>query len=335
MFINKRIIIVSLIAVVLTACVKDDISIEGGSASENFDLLWQIVKDDYCYLKYKQIRWDSIGNIYRAKLNNNMSDEELFDVCANMLNELKDGHVNLYSEFNTSRYWKWFLDYPQNFNSTIVERNYLGHNYIIANGLKAQKIRDVGYLRCADFMNPFNFSNIDAAVNQLGEIKGLIIDVRDNAGGLISMAKLLASAFCKEKTIYGYRRYKEGKNDNYSEYFAQYLEPRPNIVFGGNIVVLTNRLSYSATNEFACAMKSLENVTLIGDKTGGGGGIPFSSELYNGWKIRLSRNPFYDRDKRHIEFGIDPDIYRNMDKNDEYNGFDTIIEYATNYLLNK
>ena len=184
-------------------------------------------------------------------------------------------------------------------------------------------------------MKSFSLSQINEAISQLGDIEGLIIDVRNNVGGNIELAELLASAFCIEKTTFGYLRYKEGKGDNYSEYFAQYLVPQSKNVYDGNIVVLTNRMCYSATNDFVCAARSLDNVTIIGDKTGGGGGMPFSSELYNGWRFFYSKNPIFDNEKNHIENGIEPDIYMDLDKDSEYNNVDNIIENAIDYLKSK
>ena len=60
------------------------------------------------------------------------------------------------------------------------------------------------------------------------------------------------------------------------------------------VVVLTNRHSYSATNDFVNSMRCFPNVTLVGDKTGGGSGLPFSSELPNGWGVRFSASPHLD-----------------------------------------
>ena len=91
-------------------------------------------------------------------------------------------------------------------------------------------------------------------------------------------------------------------------------------------------MCYSAVNDFANAMRSLDNVTIIGDKTGGGGGMPISSELYNGWQLGYSINPMFDKEKNHTESGIEPDIYLDMDKDDEYNNIDNIIEYSIDYL---
>lgn len=83
------------------------------------------------------------------------------------------------------------------------------------------------------------------------------------------------------------------------------------------MVVLTNRGCYSATNEFVSIMKYAPNVTIIGDKTGGGSGLPFTSELPNGWSVRFSASPpMFNAEKEHIEFGVEPDIYVDMKDSD-------------------
>ena len=100
-------------------------------------------------------------------------------------------------------------------------------------------------------------------------------------------------------------------------------------------VVLTNRQCYSATNSFVNEMRYCPNVTIVGDKTGGGSGLPFSSELPKGWSIRFSACPMFDAEKKQIEFGIEPDIYVDMRSEDALRGIDTLIEYARNMLGGK
>ena len=70
-----------------------------------------------------------------------MSYDGLFEILGNMLAELKDGHVNLYSSSNMARYWDWYLDYPRNFNESIIEK-YLGRDYRIAGGAKYTILED-------------------------------------------------------------------------------------------------------------------------------------------------------------------------------------------------
>ena len=79
----------------------------------------------------------------------------------------------------------------------------------------------------------------------------------------------------------------------------------------------------------------MPNVTVIGDRTGGGSGLPFSSELPNGWTIRFSASPIYDAEMNHTEFGIDPDIKVDITDEDYYNDIDTIIETARDYINSK
>ena len=70
-----------------------------------------------------------------------------------------------------------------------------------------------------------------------------------------------------------------GHND-FSTPKAVWLEPSLDRVrWQKQAVVLTNRRSFNATNDFVNRMKILPKVTIIGDKTGGGSGLPFSSEL--------------------------------------------------------
>lgn len=98
------------------------------------------------------------------------------------------------------------------------------------------------------------------------------------------------------------------------------------------VVVLTNRRSYSATNDFVNSMNQFPNVTLVGDKTGGGSGLPFSSEIPNGWSIRFSASPMFDPNMNQLEFGIDPDVKVDMKSEDMQRGKDTIIETACEIL---
>ena len=75
-------------------------------------------------------------------------------------------------------------------------------------------------------------------------------------------------------------------------------------------------------------------MTIVGDKTGGGAGLPFSSELPNGWGVRFSACPIFDANKKSTEFGIAPDYVVMMKKADTLKGEDTLIEFARKLLSN-
>ena len=304
------------------------------SPQGNFDALWTIIDEQYCFLDYKQIDWNAIYNQYRPLITPDMPNDGLFEVLGNMLAELKDGHVNLFSASNTARYWNWYLDYPRNFNESVVE-GYLGRDYRIGGGAEYTLLDDnIGYIYYGDFSSGIGDGNLDEMLSYLSICNGLIIDVRNNGGGNLTYATKLAARFTNEKVLTGYIQHKTGKgHSDFSDPEPIYLEPSNSIRWQKGVVVLMNRHSYSATNDFINSMRYLPNVTLMGDKSGGGSGLPFSSELPNGWGVRFSASPHLDAEGQHIEFGIDPDIKLDMDTEDEARGIDTMIE-AARALLN-
>ena len=304
------------------------------SPQGNFDALWTIIDERYCFLDYKQIDWDAIYDQYQPLITPDMSNDGLFEVLGNMLAELKDGHVNLSSASNTARYWNWYLDYPRNFNESVVE-GYLGRDYRIGGGAEYTLLDDnIGYIYYGDFSSGIGDGNLDEMLSYLSICNGLIIDVRNNGGGNLTYATKLAARFTNEKVLTGYIQHKTGKgHSDFSDPEPIYLEPSNSIRWQKGVVVLMNRHSYSATNDFINSMRYLPNVTLMGDKSGGGSGLPFSSELPNGWGVRFSASPHLDAEGQHIEFGIDPDVKLDMDAEDEARGIDTMIE-AARALLN-
>ncbi len=306
----------------------------------NFEALWTIIDEQYCFLDYKAkeygLDWDEIHEQYRQDIVSNMTEKDLFNVFKRMLAELRDGHVNLYTGFDVARYWSWYEDYPKNFSDSI-QRIYLGKDYHIAAGMKYKVLDDnIGYVYYESFSDGIGEGNLSDMLQELAICKGLIIDVRNNSGGQLTNSSKIAARFTNKKVLTGYIQHKTGPGHNdFSKPYAIYLEPSNSVRWQKPVVVLTNRSSYSATNDFVNAMNQLDNVTIIGDKTGGGSGLPFSSELPNGWSIRFSASPMLDPQMKQLEFGIDPDEHVNMTSEDMQKGKDSIIERARQILNEK
>lgn len=128
-------------------------------------------------------------------------------------------------------------------------------------------------------------------------------------------------------------QHKTGKgHDDFSEPYPIELEPSAYIRWLRPTIVLTNRHCYSAANDFVQKMRIFPHVTIMGDRTGGGSGFPFTSELPNGWTVRFSACPMLDENKQLTEFGIDPDIPVAITDEDLWNGIDTIVEKAIELL---
>jgi len=326
-----------ILLIVLAGCEKSgEYSL---SPRVNFESLWKIIDEHYCFFEYKQVDWDEIYVRYSAEINDSMDQYELFGKLGDMLNELKDGHTNLISSFNVSRYWSWYEDFPTNFY-TEIQDNYLGKStdYQVAGGIQYRRLanEEVGYIYYGSFSEGVGESNLDYVFDHFSACKGIIIDVRGNGGGSLTNSDRIASRFIREKLLVGYMQHKKGKgHSDFSDPYPVHLSPSSRVRWFSPVVVLTNRHCYSAANDFVQKMRMIPHVTIMGDRTGGGSGFPFNSELPNGWGVRFSSSPMLDANMEHTEFGIDPDIHVNIRAEDVTKGVDTIIEEAIRYIQNQ
>ena len=100
-------------------------------------------------------------------------------------------------------------------------------------------------------------------------------------------------------------------------------------------MLLTNRSVYSTANLFTSIVKLAPNVTQVGGRSGGGGGLPETYYLPNGWALVFPSNVLFDINMQHIENGIEPDVEVHISREDEYNDKDSILEKAIELLMQK
>ncbi len=333
-----RIALLLTAAVGLTAC--HDMEEYTDDPRGNFEALWSILDEHYCFFDSKNIDWDKVHDTYSRRISDRMTREELFIVCADMLAELRDGHVNLSAPFNTSYYRAWWSDYPQNFSKRLIEESYFNFNYRQSSGMMYGFLENnIGYIYYESFSSPVGEGNLDHALNFLSTANGLIIDVRDNGGGSLTNVETFVARFIDRPTLVGYISHKTGPGHNdFSEPYAITYRPAQEgrVRWAKPIVVLTNRSTFSAANNFASVMKNLPGVTIVGSVTGGGSGVPFSSELPCGWGIRFSACSMLDALGESTEGGITPSegCAVDLDPMDALSGRDTILEKAIEILNN-
>ena len=304
------------------------------SPAANFEALWKIIDEKYCLFDDKTANWDSVYSAYHQRFDTMKIVKyedyyRLFDGLEEMLNELEDGHVNLYSPFDISVCSKWYEGYPQNFDSEILSKYYL-KDYRRANGLNYSRIDgdSIGYVYYGSFSDGFSLTNWLAVLNYFAKCRGIVLDVRNNGGGSMENAYRLAAPFFTKDTVVGYWQHKSGPgHEEFSEYEPMIMNESMGI-WRRPVVVLCNRRSYSAANFFVSIMRYADNCLILGGKSGGGGGMPMSYELPNGWMVRFSSVKMYDRDMQSIEGGVRPHLLVNQHSEEK----DDLIEEAVNLI---
>jgi len=332
----KKYVIILIALITITSCEK--IMFEEGKASTNpydcYEYLWSECDRKYSYFDLKGVDWNQIHTQYEAKLFNGMSDDSLFKVLRDMLLELKDGHVNLISDFNVSYYDIEGLG-QDNFEPRVVTDYYLPPNIYITGPFKHEFIAEgrVGYVRFGAFTGQVTNENLDFVLARYQDTKGLIFDIRENGGGDPMDFFQFLSRFIEEKTLMYYSRLKDGPDHNdFTEDVPGYLTPYDGLQYLNKVVFLTDRGTYSAGSFTALATKAIPNVILVGDTTGGGLGLPNGGQLPNGWTYRFSITQTLTIDKDNsFENGVPPDIVALFDWSDLTR--DEVIEVALDEIL--
>ena len=278
---------------------------------DNFEYLWKECDKKYSFFDVKKINWNDVKVKYSSKLYEGMSGDSLFKVMGSMLNELRDDHTNLVSNFNVSSY-KVNLTAQDNFDWRIVVDNYITKNYYQSGPFSHNFLNNgkIGYVRFPAFTGTVDAKNLDFVLSRYKNTNGLIVDLRENGGGAVTDVFNILSRFVEAKTLVYYSRIKKGPGHNdFSEAEPAYVEPYKGIRYNKKVVFLVDRGTYSAGSFTSLATKALDNITLIGDTTGGGLGLPNGGQLPNGWTYRFSITQALTLDKKpDYENGVPPDI---------------------------
>jgi len=306
-----------------------------------FDYLWNKVDQQYAFFDVKGVDWDSVYEVYRPKVYDDMDDDSLFRVCAAMLNTLKDGHTNLGSSFdvshNDSVYYKMYAE--KNINEQVVVLNYLTVNYHTTGSIIHNAIRDghVAYLRYSSFMNDISNSDLKYLFeDRYKDCDGVILDLRQNGGGNILNIGMLLSIFDNyEQPLYQTQIKSGPKHDEFTA--LETVKASDTCIlttpYTKPVAVLIDRGSYSATSFFSVCTMAYPNIRLFGDYSGGGLGLPNGGALPNGWTYRFSITRTIANDGGNYENGVPPQERVLIDEVSTAQGIDNVIEAAADWII--
>ena len=171
--------------------------------------------------------------------------------------------------------------------------------------VKSKYIDDgIGYLR----LTAFNENSGDQIKNKIKEfnkkkdLKGYILDLRNNPGGLLSQAIKITDYFLENGEIVSTKGRKASEN---RKFFAR----KGDLTNGKTLIVLINYGSASAAEIVAGALKDHKRAILVGENSYGKGSVQSVIPLKNKGAIRLTISKYYLPSGESIsEVGVTPDI---------------------------
>ena len=336
-----HILFLIIIGVATTSCERVFMEADEPSNPVNvFDYLWNKVDQQYAFFDVKGIDWDSVREVYRPMVNDDMDDESLFEVCAAMLNTLRDGHTNLISDFdvshNDSVYYKMYAE--KNIDPDVVVLNYLTVNYHTTGSFAHNAIRNghVAYIRYGSFSDAITEDALKYLVNRYKDCDGMILDLRQNGGGSIDNIRMMLSIFDNHEQPLYQTQIKSGPgHDEFKELTTVHATDTCILEtpYTKRVAVLIDRGSYSATSFFSVCTMGYDNIKLFGDYSGGGLGLPNGGALPNKWTYRFSITRTIALDGGNYENGVPPDVFVFIDPASTAQGIDNVIEAAADWIM--
>ncbi len=170
--------------------------------------------------------------------------------------------------------------------------------------VKWTKVQDVGYIRLSQFTEGAG-RDVEKAVRSLISqgVKGIVLDLRNDPGGLLTEAINVSEVFLKEGKLVVYTKTKNGE---VTRYFSRKKPVLPESV---PLVVLINRGSASASEIVAGALQDHKRAILVGEKSFGKASVQNIIPLEDGSAIKLTVAHYYTPLGRLIDKkGIQPDV---------------------------
>jgi carboxyl-terminal processing protease len=173
--------------------------------------------------------------------------------------------------------------------------------------VKSQLLDDVGVIRISEFTEQTN-PGVRAAVKSLraqanGHLRGLILDLRNDPGGLLDQAIAVSNDFLEQGDIVSTRGRHSDDDENWT------AKPSSDIVGHLPIVILTNSGTASAAEIVAGALQDNQRALVLGTQTFGKGSVQTVIPLSGEGAIRLTTARYYTPSGRSIQgLGITPNV---------------------------
>jgi hypothetical protein len=251
--------------------------------------LQRAIDEDYSYRDLRNVDWDKIFKEHGPKLEGAESPAAFARAAAKLLEPAKDLHVWLQVGKLTIATHRRRV--PPNCELSTLARvvpDWKKHNDCVATG---RFDGGFGYILISTWApkGPAELEPAFEALDELREAKGIVVDVRSNAGGDELLARDFAGCFVSKPTLYS-------RNDSGDRSGGEFLQPLDRVVepkegrpaYRGKVAVLIGLHNMSSCESFILMMRESGQARLFGERTYGSSGNPKPVDLGNGVTVFLS-----------------------------------------------
>jgi len=116
-------IFILMILTLTMSCAQDNDNV--GSPYEVYQEFWTWVDQNYIYFDLKEVDWNEVKSKNESLINENTTEDELFQIMESSLLELKDGHTRLQRNGEKAKNYSFKEGYEVHFDLDVVKQNYV------------------------------------------------------------------------------------------------------------------------------------------------------------------------------------------------------------------
>ncbi len=248
-------------------------------AAAAFDQLWAAFDKDYAmFVLRPEVDWDALKAQYRPLALTSQSTYEFAGVCADLLKPLRDLHVAL----TVSGAYVPVYNRPRPYNANPDAYPLLlgGLNSPSSSIQWAVTSDHIGFIVIYNWTDTSLPAQLDAALDNMRDTRGLIVDVRLNGGGSEPLAQQVAARFLDRQVTYAYSQYRNGSlHTDLTAKSPRTLGPRGPFRYDRPVIVLIGQRCMSSNESFIAMMTCAPQVVTMGDRTAGSSGNPETVQL--------------------------------------------------------
>lgn len=290
-----------------------------------FEVFASTMQAHYAFFTERGIDWPARVEAARPLVSDDISDAELFDVLAGLMDGLSDSHTKLTALIDgeerlvqdglgitlpriraTTGEQPWLIGLVDQLleDGILLGSEFIANDRIITGRVDTGDNRRVGYVlifTMGGFTEEFEpgsrewadaerriFAGVmNSAMERFTGYDAVIVDLSNNRGGYDAIARAVASHFTAEPFL-AYSQH-SGTNPDAAE--AHWIDPADQI-FTGPVGVLTSDVTVSGGEIATLSLRQLPNILHAGMTTRGAFSTPLAKPLPNGWYLELSNEVF-------------------------------------------